>query len=209
MGTPRQGISACSHTDVGIEKWEAHSGFQPDRLASLEVAGWRAYVDREWLWMLWLLLSLAREQFGFSWPRAIEASYYAVRASVIWKPVRHDVRAVRRYLRKFYRLAVKHGKGFSFDPRRVAELELRYWHVSRKIALTPYTDDSPLIPVFAELNSAIFRIPVADALPSALGRARSVHTYGRITSGQSTDTERDWLLSEQYLREAYRSIVLR
>jgi len=181
--------------------------FDPDRLAYLEVAGWRAYVDKKWLKLLWLLLSLAREQFGFSWSRAVQGAYYVTRASIIWKPVDHDVPAVRRYLRKFYKLAVKHGKGFSFDPRRVGDLELKYWHVSRQYSSAPYRDDTPLIPVFAELHSAIFDVSIEEAWASAVGRARSLHAYGQIAGGHSQDIEGTWQRSEEYLREGYRSLV--
>ena len=181
--------------------------FDPDRLAYLEVAGWRAYVEKKWLRLLWLVVSLAREQFGFSWPRAIQGAYYVTRASVIWKPVEHDVPAVRRYLRKFYRLAAKHGKGFTFDPRQVGDLELKYWHVSRLYSSTPYRDDSPLIPVMAELHSAIFGVSSGEAWASAVGRTRSLHAYGGIAARHSQDVEGDWRRSEEYLRDGYRTLV--
>lgn len=182
--------------------------FDPDRTAYLEVTGWRAYVDKKWLKMLWLVLLLTREQFGFSWLRAVQGGYYITRASILWKPVDHDVRAVRRYLRKFYKLALEHGKDYSFDPREVADKELRYWIVSRKVSATPYRDDTPLIPVFAELHAAIFGISVEEAWASAVGRARSLHAYGKVASGQANDDiEGEWQRSEQYLREGYRTLV--
>jgi hypothetical protein len=199
----------ASQTGAGEQTRPTAPSFDPGRLAYLEVAGWRAYVDKKWGEMLWLLLNLAREQFGFSWPRAVQGAYYVVRASILWKPVDHDVRAVRRYLRKFYKLAVEHGKGFHFDSRRVADLELKYWVVSRQYSSTPYRDDSPLIPVLAELHSAIFGIPIEEAQASAIGRARSLHAYGQIAGGLSTDIEGDWQRSEEYLREGYRTLVLK
>ena len=181
--------------------------FDPDRLAYLEVAGWRAYYDKKWGVMLRLLVSLAREQFGFTWPRALQAAYYVLRASIAWKPVDHDIRVVRRYLRKFYTLAHKHGTTFGFNPKDAADQELRYWIVSRKHSTTPWREDTPLIETMTVLHATLFNISREAARPSGWGRARSLHALGVITGGRSTDIERDWQLSEHYLRDGYRSLL--
>src|SRR6478609_629000 len=91
--------------------------FNPDRLAHLEVAGLRAYYDHQWLRAFQLIVELMHEQFGLSWPRAIQASYYTVRAMLAWAPAENDKRATHRYIRKFYRLAAEHGTDLRFDPR--------------------------------------------------------------------------------------------
>src|SRR5579885_2235469 len=88
----------------------------PERLAYLETAIWKAYYDRRWLAVLWLTLQLVHEQFHLSWLQAIRASYCTTRAAVAWAPVDHDVAKVRRYLARFYELAGVR------DPRRLAEL---------------------------------------------------------------------------------------
>jgi hypothetical protein len=181
--------------------------FDPDRLAELEVAGWRAYYSKRWAKMLVLLLQLSREQFGFSWPRALQAAYYIVRASVAWKPVDHDVKVVRRYLRKFYRLARQHGSRFQFEPKEVADAELRYWFVSRKYSTTPWREDSPLIKTMTDLHAALFRISPEAAYPSGYWRARSLHELGIITGGRSTDLESDWARVEELLHDGYRRLL--
>ena len=180
--------------------------FDPDRLAYLEVAGWRAYYDRAWSRMLWLLMKMEREQFGLSWPRAVQGAYYIVRASAAWVPLDHDLRKVRRYLRKFYRLVVKHGSVEPFDPLKAADLELRYWHYNRELAQTEYEEDSPLVRSLAELHSVLFGHPLDAVRESARGRARSLHTVGLITGDQSPDVAGDWRRAEAYLRDAYRSL---
>lgn len=200
-------------TDVvsGTADLEKEAPFDPDRLAYSEVAGWRAYYDRKWLRMLRLLVQMERVQFGFSWMRALQGAYYVVRASAAWVPLDHDVRAIRRYLRKFYSLVKLHGgkngKRYHFDPNTVAELELRYWYYNRKVGTLPYSEDSPLIPSLAELHAATFGLPVATTHESAVGRALSLHTVGKITGGKSSDLEGDWRRAEEYLREGYRSLV--
>jgi hypothetical protein len=66
-------------------------GFNPDRVAYFETAGWRAYYDRKWLRMLRLIVRLCQEQFHIPSPRSLLAAYYTVRASLAWVPVDHDV----------------------------------------------------------------------------------------------------------------------
>jgi hypothetical protein len=181
--------------------------FDPDRLAHLEVAGWRAYYDKAWLKMLRLLVQLTHEQFGLTWPRSIQGAYYVLRASVAWKPVEHDLRIVRRHLRKFYTLAHRRGKSSDFDPKVVADKELRYWIVSRKYSSTPWRDDSPIIGTMSDLHAALFNITPDAARQSGWGRARSLHVVGTITSGRSGDPEGDWEIAERYLREGYRRLL--
>lgn len=41
-------------------------GFNPDKIAFYEKAGWKAYYDRKWLRVLSLMMQLSREQFGIS-----------------------------------------------------------------------------------------------------------------------------------------------
>jgi hypothetical protein len=180
--------------------------FDPDRVAHLEATDWRAYYDRKWLKMLKLMVQLTHAQFGLSWPRAIQASYLIIRASVAWAPVDHDLRMVRRYIRKFYRTAARHGRGVSFDPVKVADLELEYWVVHRELSGRPDDEKMPLIRSLARLHSATFGIPLEAAWESGVKRARAADTVDLITSKRSKDIEADWLLLEQYLREAYRSI---
>lgn len=181
--------------------------FDPDRLAYLEVGGWRAYYDRKWPRMLWLMLLMMREQFGLSWPRSIQAAYYMVRASAAWAPVDHDKRAVRRNLRKFYRTVVRHGSNFRFDPAKVADLEYRYWDVHRRLSGRPESEKGPLVRTFVDLHSALFGLPADAVEHSAIERARSTDTVDLITSRRSKDIEGDWRQAEEYLRDGYRSLA--
>lgn len=186
---------------------QAKAQFDPDRLAYLEVGGWRAYYDRKWPRMLRFMLLMMREQFGLSWPRAVQSAYYMVRASAAWAPVDHDTRAVRHNLRKFYRTVVKHGSGYRFDPVRAAELEFRYWDAHRRLSGRPDSEKGPLVQSFVDLHAELFGLPPAAVKASAVGRARSTDTVDLITSKRSTNVEGDWRRAEKYLREAYRSLA--
>ncbi len=187
----------------GNEVWR----FDPVRVAELEVAGWRAYYRRAWGRLLRLLLQVTCEQFGLALPWALQGSYYVVRASVAWVQVDHDLRLVRRYLRRYYTLVARHGHGLRFEPRRVADLELRYWALNRRFASEPYGEKSPLIRSLAELHAAMFGISVEEAMSSGMGRAKALHRVGKITAGRSTDLDTDWEQAERDLRSGYASLI--
>lgn len=196
----------ASIPDVAGERRSAYT-FDADRLAYLEVAGWRAYYDHKWLRFLRLMLTIVREQLRTSWPRTVQAAYYFTVASAAWSPIDHDERKVKRYIRKFYRLGARYGKGITFDPDRVAALEFKYWDVHRKLSGRPDNEKGPLIRTLAGLHAATFGIPLDAAWDSAVNRARSTDTVDQITGRRSTDIERDWQRAEDHLRAAYRSIA--
>lgn len=196
---------ATSNSAVATQPTRAT--FDPDRLAQLEVAGFRAYYDRKWLRCFWLIAQLAHEQFHMALLRAVQGAYYITRASIAWAPVDHDTRKVRLYIRRFYRLAAKHGKGFRFDPDVVARLEYIYWDEHRKLSGRPQSEKAPLVQSLVDLHSAIFSISPEAARPSAVDRAHCTDTVDEITGHRSTNIEADWQTAEAYLRTAYRSIA--
>jgi hypothetical protein len=182
-------------------------GFDPLRLAYLETAIWRAYYDRRWLTVLRLTVQLVHDQFGLSWPRAIQAAYYTTRASIAWAPAQHDLDAVGQWLLRFYQLARTHGRSVRLDPKRVADLELRYWIVHRDLSGRPLSEKTPLEDSLAELHSAIFGLPLDACSLSGVARARAADTVDEITSHRSPDVPLDWARVERHLRDAYTSLA--
>ena len=143
---------------------------------------------------------------ALSWPRAIQAAYYTTRASIAWAPKENDPRTTRRYIRKFYKLARKHGSGFKFDPRKVGDREFVYWDLHRRYSGRPYEEKQPYVRCLAELHSDLFGIPLEAAWPSAENRALGTDHIDEVTGRRSSDIEADWRKAEEYLREAYRSV---
>jgi hypothetical protein len=175
----------------------------PDRVAYVEAAGWRAYYDHKWIKMLRLIVGLCQEQFHIPIPMSLLAAYYTTRASAAWVPVDHDEQKVLRYLEKFYQIARRYS-GLKFDPSRVAELELQYFDVHRRLAGNPEKEE--FLQTLIELHSAIFGISPAQAKESAEWRLLAASTVDLITSHASTDVDGDWNKLEDYLRRCYRSI---
>jgi hypothetical protein len=181
----------------------ASTQFDPDRLAYFEASGWRAYYDRKWLKMVQLLVALCQEQFGIPFPISLLAAYYSVRASVAWVPVDHDEKEVLAFLEKFYRVARRYTT-LKFDPVEVAELELRYFDVHRR--LVGKEDRSEFVQILTDLHSAIFDLKPEQVRESAEWRVLAADTVDRITGKTSTDIEGDWAKLEEYLRRCYHSI---
>jgi hypothetical protein len=177
--------------------------FEPDRVAYYEAAGWRAYYDRSWLKLLRLIVALCQEQFRIPLPLALIASYYIVRASVAWVPLNHDAGTVAAYYAKFYRIARRYS-GLAFDPDRAGWLELRYNDDHRRLVGKP--DKSAFIATMAELHAELFGISIDQARESAELRVAACNAVDRITGQTSTDVEADWALTEDLLRQCYRSL---
>ncbi|HEX5415295.1 MAG TPA: hypothetical protein VFZ25_06500 [Chloroflexota bacterium] len=180
--------------------------FRPERVAYLEAAGWRAYYDRAWPRLLSLLVTLCQEQFRIPFPMSLLAAYYATRAAAAWAPVDHDEAKVKDFYAKFYRLARRYSN-LRFDPVQVAEWELRYNEVHRRLSGRP--DKAEFVETMTGLHGALFGVSEDVARKSAGWRVSANNTVDRITSKQSTDVEGDWAALEADLRRCYGLIAAR
>jgi hypothetical protein len=131
------------------------SRLNPEQIAYYEKAGWEAYYDRNWPRAFGLMVRLIESQFYVPFPRSLLAALHVVRASIAFAPRDHDLDATLAHLERFYRIAARANSGI-FDPRRAAELELRYWVIHRELAETPELDKRPLVQSLADLHAALF-----------------------------------------------------
>jgi len=183
----------------------------PNRVAYFESAGWRAYYDRNWPRVFWLMVQLNREEFRMSLPTALAASVDIVRASIAFAPVDNDVPGATAHLRRFYDKA-RRSAGLGADAQTLAALEMDYWVVHRKLAQArkqapDHTGDiEPMVASLARLHAALFDAPPEAIRRSAELRALAAVTVDRITGGYSTDVAVDWRQVEAYLLEAYRAV---
>lgn len=178
--------------------------FDPDRVAYAEAAGWRAYYDRDWLRLLWLIIALSGEQFHIPFPQSLLAACHVVRAAAAWAPVDHDTRVVERHYERFYRLAQRYS-GLQFDPVEAARLETQYNDVHRRLVGKP--DKTEFIDTMIALHSTIFGVTPEQARKSAELRVEANNTVDLITGRISTDIDGDWARIEALLRECYHSLA--
>jgi hypothetical protein len=181
------------------------SRLNPDQIAYYEKAGWEAYYDRNWLRAFGLMVRLIESQFRMPFPRSFLAALHTIRASIAFAPRDNDLDATLKHLERFYRMAARANHD-SFDPRRAAELELRYWVVHRELAQAPDLDKRPLVQSLADLHAALFGHTPAELWASAESRAAAAEAVDRITGRRSADVDADWRRVEEYLRRAYRHI---
>jgi hypothetical protein len=174
-----------------------------DRIAELEAGGWRAYYDRDWPRVIRLMVALNQEQFHIPFPLSVVAAVHVAQASVAWAPVDHDEAAVRRHLRRFYRMALR-WSDLNFDPRRATDLEVGYWVEHRR--LLGNADKTTFVDAMAALHAHLFGLTSDQLRESAEWRVRANTTVDLITSGESENPESDWRTLEEELRECYRSI---
>lgn len=177
--------------------------FDPDRVAAVETAGWRAYYDHQWLKLVQLVATLSHEQFHMPFPLSYVGAVHIARASLVWAPIEHDVAAVQTHLVRYYRMARRHS-GLRFDPRRAAARELEYWVAHRR--LLDSADKRDFVAAMTELHSELFGVPAEQMRESAEWRVAANNTVDQITSGRSANLEADWAQIEEQLAHCYRSI---
>jgi hypothetical protein len=177
--------------------------FDPDRVAAVEAAGWRAYYEHRWLALVQLIASLNQAQFHIPFPLSYVGAIHIARASVAWIPVEHDLAVVQTHLLRYYRMARRHS-GLQFDPRRAAADELGYWVAHRRLIDNP--DKSAFVEAMTALHSELFSLPRERMRESAECRVAANNTVDQITSGRSSNPDADWLRLEEQLAACYRSI---
>ena len=195
--------------------------FDPDRVARLQTESWRAYYDRRWLSMARVLVAAHREQFHLSPAGALLATISASRAAIAFAPLEgSDVDAARRHLVAYYR-RVRAALGTAADAATLAERELDYWVVHRRLAIarkanppaaTQATAETlleiePMTIAFARLHAALFDSTPEMMRPSAEWRALAAVAVDRISGGYSTGVAADWALVESHLQRTYQAIL--
>ena len=195
--------------------------FDPDRLARLETESWRAYYDRRWLGMARVLVAAHREQFGLSPAGALLATISASRAAIAFAPLENnDLDAARQHLVVYYR-RVRAALGTTADAATLAERELDYWVVHRRLAIArranppaatlPTTETwraiEPMVAAFARLHAALFDSTPETMRPSAEQRALAAVAVDRISGGYSNDVAADWTRVESHLQQTYRALA--
>jgi hypothetical protein len=183
-------------------RWGAE--FDPDRLADLETAMWKAYYRRQPARLFGLLVKGVREQAGASWPRALAASLFWTKAAAQFAGSTGAYDRFAPDIARGYRLL---GVPPSVDAEEVARRELRWWVVRREIGLAAGQAAGEAI---TRLYAALYEVP--DAAVSEAGRLRGEAAEVR-DRGATADPEGPagrgaayWPQVAQLLRESYREL---
>jgi hypothetical protein len=143
-------------------RWGAD--FDPDRLADLETAMWKAYYRRQPARLFGLLIQGLREQAHASWPRALAAAFFLTRGAAGFARATGDYERFAPDIARGYRLL---GLPRDVDAVEVGRRELRWWVVRREIGLAAGAAAGEAI---TRLYATIYAVP--EARVAEAGRLR-------------------------------------
>ena len=185
------------------------TGFDADRLATLETRMWKAYYRRQPARLFgWLMLAL-REQAGVRWPTALIASLLLTRAAAGFArtPPGAGRAEYDRFAPDIGRAYRRLGLPETVDAEEVARRELRWWVVRREIGLAAGEAAGEAI---TRLYAAIYGVP--ESTVAEAGRLRGLAAEVRDRSAD-TDPEGPtgpgrayWPEVARLLRDSYRSL---
>jgi hypothetical protein len=170
--------------------------FDADRTASLEIGMWQAYYDKEKFDLFRLLTIQLREQYRYTWARAVRAGFHLAKAAATFGDLRGDYDQVLPDLESAFELARSWTRS-DFDPAAVARAELAWW-VARRTA----GENSPeqVGERIAEAYALLYGVPVAQVARAGLLRAQAAAL--RDAGGRNAD----WPAVSTLLHESYRDL---
>lgn len=191
---------------AGVEARAARWGrdFDPERLARLELAMWKAYYRREAGRLFRLLVRANQEQARVSWLRAVAAAFWLAWAAARFGRASGDYDRFVAPIARGYRLL---GLPDHVDVDEVARRELRWWVVRREIGFAAGVAAGEAI---TRLYAAIYEVPeaaVADA-GGLRGQAAEVRDRGAAIDpdGSAGEGRGYWPEVARLLRASYRSL---
>jgi hypothetical protein len=179
--------------------------FNADDVARIETAMWRSYYDKKQLQLFNQLSELLRTQYHMPLVRSNQVAYYAANAAFKFKEGKtaQDYEKALPDLIKFYG-AIRKMSDIPFDVDRIARLELQWWIVHRERWKRP-PDELPK--ALAELQAAIYGVPVERVLEHGRLRAQAMAIRDTKADDGQAMTEEDWKKINDLLRGSWRSLA--
>lgn len=180
--------------------------FDPNEVARLETAMWRSYYDKKQVQLFNQLSELLRTQYHMPLVRSNRVAYHAANAAFTFKEGKSqaDYEKAIPDLVKFYS-AIRQMSDISFDVDRVARLELQWWIVHRERWKRPAAD---LPRALAELQSAIYGVPVDQVMEHGRLRAEAMKVRDTKAASGTAMTEEDWAKISELLRQSWHSLAV-
>lgn len=185
-----------------MDRWGAD--FDPDRLADLETAMWKAYYRRQPARLFGHLIQGLREQGHVSWPRAFAAAFFLTKAAAGFARATADYDRFAPDIARGYRLL---GLPPDTDAVEVGLRELRWWVVRREIGLAAGAAAGEAI---TRLYAAIYSVPEAQVAEAGRlrGEAAEVRDRGATADpdGPQARVSSYWPEVARLLRASYREL---
>ncbi len=175
--------------------------FDPDRLAELEVGMWQAYYAKEKFRLFRLLVVMLREQYHYSWQKAVHAAFYLGRAAVTFGDAPSDYERVLPDLEAGYTIAQKWTSA-SFDPKAVARAELSWWVARRDPASGTGAEKNRIV---SERMTDLYAL-LYDRPPGRVTEAARLRVEAADLRDRGAGADVDWKGVSFLLHESYRSL---
>lgn len=183
--------------------------FDPDRLAQLEVGMWQAYYAKQKLTLFRLLVVMLREQYHYSWQKAVVAGYHLARAAATFGDATGDYDRVLPDLEAGYAIA-RDWTGATFDPAAVARAELSWWTARRDPASGTGADKNRVVAArMTELYALIYGAPPERVAEAARLRIEAADLRDRGADRADFDRDPrgvDWKGVSFLLHQSYRAL---
>jgi len=172
------------------------AAFEPDAMARLETAMWRAYYERRYAALFRDLYVVSCEQYNFSPLDSVRIAFAAARSARLFQPStsRAGAEVALPSLVTYFSI-LSAGTRAAFDIDDAARTELAWWQARREAV--PPEDYGAII---ARVAALVYGIEGDDVLQA--GRARAQAMAYRDRRGNDI-SEADWVAIEEQLRTAY------
>ena len=178
--------------------------FDPDRLARLELAMWKAYYRREAGLLFRLLVRANQEQAGVTLPKAMAAAFWLAWAAARFGRSTGNYDQFEAPIARGYRWL---GLPAHVDAEAVARRELRWWVVRREIGLAAGDAAGDAI---TALYAELYDLPEARVAEAGRlrGQAAEIRDRGAAIdpAGPMGEGRAYWPEVARLLRESYRSL---
>ena len=183
--------------------------FDPDRLAQLEVGMWQAYYAKQKLTLFRLLVVMLREQYHYSWQKAVVAGYHLAKAAATFGDATGDYDRVLPDLEAGYTIA-RDWTGATFDPAAVARAELSWWTARRDPASGSGADKNRVVAArMTDLYALLYGAPPERVAEAARLRVEAADLRDRGADRADFDRDPrgvDWKGVSFLLHESYRAL---
>lgn len=188
--------------EAGVSRWGRD--FDPDRLARLELAMWKAYYRRQNGRLLRLLIRANQEQAGVGWLHAVIAAFWLAWAAARFGRSTGDYDRFEPLIARGYRWL---GLPPDVNVDEVARRELRWWVVRREIGLAAADAAGQAI---TALYAQLYDLPEAEVAEAgrARGQAAEVRDRGATIDpdGPGGEGRAYWPEVARLLRHSYKSL---
>ena len=183
--------------------------FDPDRLAELEVGMWQAYYAKQKFTLFRLLVVMLREQYHYSWQKAVVAGYHLAKAAATFGDATGDYDRVLPDLEAGYAIA-RDWTGATFDPAAVARAELSWWTARRDPASGTGADKNRVVAArMTELYALLYGAPPERVAEAARLRVEAADLRDRGADRADFDRDPrgvDWKGVSFLLHQSYRAL---